>query len=97
MIKKLDKCLYCGEKMESKTAKKKFCSDLHRVYWHRENDVKAELNFDKISDLIWSAKNSKTLKNIILDFNANKNLSNKDLALLNIHVKRVCEDKKIKL
>lgn len=36
MIKKTENCLYCGEKMESKTAKKKFCSDLHRVYWNRE-------------------------------------------------------------
>jgi len=39
MIKKTENCLYCGEKMESKTAKKKFCSDLHRVYWNRENKV----------------------------------------------------------
>lgn len=37
MIKKRENCLYCGEKMESVTAKKKFCSDLHRVYWNREN------------------------------------------------------------
>jgi hypothetical protein len=36
MIKKTENCLYCGEKMESVTAKKKFCSDLHRVYWNRE-------------------------------------------------------------
>ena len=36
MIQKIEKCLYCGEKMESKTAKKKFCSTLHRVYWNRE-------------------------------------------------------------
>lgn len=37
MIKKRENCLYCGEKMESKTAKKKFCSDKCKVYWHREN------------------------------------------------------------
>lgn len=36
MIKKRENCLYCGEKMESKTAKKKFCSDLHRLYYNRE-------------------------------------------------------------
>lgn len=35
MIKKTEYCLYCGEKMESKTAKKKFCCPLHRVYWNR--------------------------------------------------------------
>jgi hypothetical protein len=39
MIKKSEYCLYCGEKMESKTAKKKFCSDLHRVYWNREQKL----------------------------------------------------------
>ena len=38
MIKKTENCLYCGEKMESKTAKKKFCSDLHRVYYNREKE-----------------------------------------------------------
>lgn len=36
MIKKIENCVYCNEKMESKTAKKKFCSDLHRLYYHRE-------------------------------------------------------------
>lgn len=39
MIKKTENCLYCGEKMESITAKKKFCSDLHRVYWNREQKI----------------------------------------------------------
>lgn len=38
MIKKTENCLYCGEKMESKTAKKKFCCPLHRVYWNREKE-----------------------------------------------------------
>lgn len=37
MIEKRETCLYCGEPMESKTAKKKFCRPLHRVYWNREN------------------------------------------------------------
>jgi len=36
MIKKTENCLYCGIKMESKTAKKKFCSELCRVYNYRE-------------------------------------------------------------
>lgn len=39
MIKKTENCLYCGEKMESVTAKKKFCSNLHRVYWNREKQM----------------------------------------------------------
>lgn len=38
MIKKRETCLYCGEKMESKTAKKKFCSPIHKLYWHREKE-----------------------------------------------------------
>lgn len=36
MIKKRDTCLYCGEKMESKSAKKLFCSDKCRIYYQRE-------------------------------------------------------------
>ena len=39
MIQKRETCLYCGEKMESITAKKKFCSDLHRLYWNREQKM----------------------------------------------------------
>jgi hypothetical protein len=35
MIKKIENCLYCGEKMESITAKKKFCSPKCRVYFSR--------------------------------------------------------------
>jgi len=62
MIKKTENCLYCGEKMESITAKKKFCSDLHRVYWNREQkyeklltDCLGKNNIEKtkvISDII---------------------------------------------
>ena len=37
MIKKKENCEYCGEKMESKTAKKRFCSDKCRVYFSRES------------------------------------------------------------
>ena len=36
MIKKKENCLYCGEKMESLTAKKSFCSPKCRVYFSRE-------------------------------------------------------------
>lgn len=36
MIKKQEKCLYCGEKMDSKRASKKFCSEQHRLYYWRE-------------------------------------------------------------
>ena len=39
MIKKNEKCLYCGEKMESITAKKRFCSDKCRVYASRLKKV----------------------------------------------------------
>ena len=37
MIKKKENCEYCGEKMESKTAKKRFCSEKCRVYFNRKN------------------------------------------------------------
>ena len=36
MITKKENCEYCGEKMESKTAKKRFCSAKCRVYFNRE-------------------------------------------------------------
>ena len=42
MIKKRDKCLYCGSKMESITAKKKFCSPKCKVYWNREHATKTK-------------------------------------------------------
>jgi hypothetical protein len=29
-------CIYCKERMQRGTAKKKFCSDKCRVYWHRK-------------------------------------------------------------
>lgn len=50
MIKKTENCLYCGEKMESITAKKKFCCDLHRVYWNREKSV-VELAKGKVTEV----------------------------------------------
>ena len=36
MIKKTENCLYCGEKMESITAKKRYCSSKCKVYDYRE-------------------------------------------------------------
>jgi predicted nucleic acid-binding Zn ribbon protein len=39
MIKKKENCEYCGEKMESITAKKRFCSEKCRVYSSRMKDV----------------------------------------------------------
>lgn len=59
MIKKLDKCLYCGEKMESKTAKKKFCCDTHRVYWNREQKNKKENNSFGIIPTLMKPENIK--------------------------------------
>lgn len=38
MIKKKENCEYCGEKMDSKTAKKRFCSEKCRVYYNRETN-----------------------------------------------------------
>lgn len=38
MIKKTKNCIYCGNEMESVTAKKKYCSDLCRVYFNREKN-----------------------------------------------------------
>ena len=37
MINRTPYCIYCGERMESKTAKKKYCSDKCRVYFNREH------------------------------------------------------------
>jgi predicted nucleic acid-binding Zn ribbon protein len=39
MIKKKENCEYCGEKMESLTAKKRFCSEKCRVYFSRTKSV----------------------------------------------------------
>jgi hypothetical protein len=37
MIKKIENCIYCGEKMEDvKSAKRKFCNDKCRIYYGRE-------------------------------------------------------------
>jgi hypothetical protein len=39
MIKKTESCIYCGEKMESITAKKKYCSDKCKLYFNREKNI----------------------------------------------------------
>jgi predicted nucleic acid-binding Zn ribbon protein len=39
MIKKTENCIYCGEKMESITAKKKYCSAKCRLYFNRESKL----------------------------------------------------------
>ena len=39
MIRKKENCEYCGEKMESITAKKRFCSEKCRVYASRVKSV----------------------------------------------------------
>lgn len=59
MIVKTENCLYCGQKMESKTAKKKFCCDLHRVYWNREKKMRLLLEsmLDENSSEIMKTKN----------------------------------------
>lgn len=36
MKKKVETCLYCGEKISPKTTRMKFCSSKCRVYWNRE-------------------------------------------------------------
>lgn len=54
MIKKTENCIYCGEKMESKTAKKKFCSTKCRVYYKREL-ARGTLNLPKVGHVMLNA------------------------------------------
>ncbi len=49
MIRKTENCLYCGEKMESITAKKKYCSNKCRLYYNRERNA---LDMPKLEDNI---------------------------------------------
>lgn len=49
MIKKKEFCLYCGNNLESKTAKKIFCNDKCRIYYNREK-ARGTLNLDIIID-----------------------------------------------
>lgn len=39
MIKKTENCIYCGEKMESVTAKKRYCSAKCKLYFNREKNI----------------------------------------------------------
>lgn len=50
MIKKKENCEYCGEKMDSKTAKKRFCSEKCRVYASRLKKVLKEED-DRINEI----------------------------------------------
>ena len=56
MIKKKENCEYCGEKMESKTAKKRFCSEKCRVYASRLKRVLKEedMRINTIRDKMYS-------------------------------------------
>lgn len=47
MIQKTEYCQYCDKKMESITAKKKFCSTVCRVYFNREKKIEKILNNSK--------------------------------------------------
>jgi len=58
MIQKTENCIYCGVKMESKTAKKKFCSALHRVYWNREKKA-VDLLGEKFSEPVLKTEQPK--------------------------------------
>lgn len=51
MIKKKENCEYCSEKMDSKTAKKRFCSEKCRVYYNRASKYadKVVSELDKIA------------------------------------------------
>lgn len=46
MKQRLENCKYCGKKLEDGTTRKEFCSDIHRVYWHRENPKVTLKNFN---------------------------------------------------
>lgn len=65
MIKKRETCKYCGEKMESKTAKKQFCSEQHRIYYFREMKDKVEVGKALNSPEFQKAK--KELVNELID------------------------------
>jgi hypothetical protein len=59
MIKKRETCMYCEEPMESVTAKKKFCSDKCKVYWHRTKK-KLPGNKEKIEPVPNKTKSSRS-------------------------------------
>lgn len=51
--------------MESKTAKKKFCSDLHRLYYHRElkrGTLEVDINFKTPNKSSYDGKSISTLE-----------------------------------
>lgn len=69
IIKKRECCLYCGEKMESKTAKRRFCSDQHRVYFGRltEEEKAERISLEKLAEV---KKQSEKSQEEINAFNA---------------------------
>ena len=48
IIRKRETCLYCGEKMISRSANRKFCSVNHRIYYFREKNKKKEVILEKL-------------------------------------------------
>ena len=52
--------------MESRTAKKKFCSALHRVYWNRENNKKLEVIIKDATNNGYKEKLDTVVKNKFL-------------------------------
>ena len=85
MIQKTENCIYCGVKMESKTAKKKFCSALHRVYWNREKKA-VDLLGEKFSEPI--LKNEPTKSNSSLEYCSK-------CSQITIHIDNSCQKCKI--
>ena len=69
MIIKLENCVYCGKKMESKTAKKKYCSAKCKIYHNRENKLNntfwVKLYMDKINLIMQDMPNLKTIQDAL--------------------------------
>lgn len=84
MIKKSDNCLYCGEKMESITAKKKYCSSLCRVYYNREKNSQLENGIPDKSDTEVPSISPQELKTIPLG-------PNKDMPGVGVTLEKIKE------
>jgi predicted nucleic acid-binding Zn ribbon protein len=72
MIKKIENCIYCGEKMESITAKKKYCSAKCRLYFNRERK-KAIIVAEPVIKSIKVEKTISNTKNTITTVETAKN------------------------
>lgn len=67
MIQKIDNCKYCNQKMESKTAKKRFCSEKCRVYFNREiKNVNTITKAPKISIITEKLVNNIKTTNVVV-------------------------------